>query len=190
MHEGLAKAREIIRKKRASRQPAHQEQAWADSFSDGITLLETRLRKSPGVIHHGKISQPELWRQYLQSGIWLYPTLFRETSCTTSMEAQALGAIPIYNPIHGLKETVQYGQAIPIENDHFSRAALNEYKEAVLSWIRDPEKQTEVRAEMIRWARYIYHWDRTVELYDRWIKEDMETVLSKTKKVKSHVVRA
>lgn len=72
----------------------------------------TELLKQPGVHFMGRISQVELYRQWLSSGIWLYCTNFAETSCITSMEAQAMGAIPLFSPAYAQRENVRFGVAI------------------------------------------------------------------------------
>jgi len=68
-------------------------------------LLEHSLATTPGVVYHGRASQEEVARSYLQSQLWLYPTDFQETSCITAMEAQAAGCHVVATRCGALPET-------------------------------------------------------------------------------------
>ena len=89
-------------------QKAHPGATGSHPWKEAKADIE-RESAQPGVVWHGRIGQSDLWREYLRSGLWVYPTDFSETSCITCMEAQALGAIPVTRPYWPLAEHIQHG---------------------------------------------------------------------------------
>jgi glycosyltransferase involved in cell wall biosynthesis len=124
-----------------------------------------KLITQPGVINHGRVGQPELWKHYATAGIWCYPTTFTETSCITSMEAQALGAIPITNPLWALRENVQFGVLIPGDcwRDELVKAR---YVEELIQLAANPPEA--VRAPMMDYARHRFSWERVTDQFHGW----------------------
>jgi SAM-dependent methyltransferase len=122
----------------------------------------------PGVINHGRVGQPELWKHYATAGIWPYQTTFTETSCISSMEAQALGAIPITNPLWALRENVQFGVLIPGDcwNDELVKAR---YAEEIVRLVLNERRQEEIRPAMMDYARMRFNWERVVDQFEGWI---------------------
>lgn len=127
----------------------------------------------PGIHWVGRVGQPELYREWLSSGIWCYPTHFTETSAITCMEAQAMGAIPITNPLAALAENVQYG--VFIQGDPRDNALIQaRYVESVVSIANAPGGQQHMRSQMIPWARRHWGWENWVDQWEEWIEEDLE----------------
>ena len=123
------------------------------------------LMDQPGVTWLGRLGQEALYREFASAGLWVYPTSFTETSCVSCMEAQALGAIPITNPLWALADNVGHGVAIPGEpNDPLVRAR---YVGEILRLTRDLDLQERIRAEMMPWARKRFDWERVVDQYER-----------------------
>lgn len=122
------------------------------------------LLEQPGVTFHGRVSQKELYKEWFKSGIWLYETNFNETSCITSMEAQACGAIPIVSPVYALKENVQHGVGIVGDaNDPLTQAR---FAAEIVKMVVIPGLQDAIRQEMMPWARERFDWEVFV---DHWI---------------------
>ena len=133
-----------------------------DDIGTSIKDLE-KLMSQPGVTWHGRISQVELYDEWRKSGIWGYPTRFAETSCITSMEAQALGAIPVTNPFWALLDNVMYGSVIdgdPAVNPMTQIEYINE----ICYWMTN-ENVEKIRLEMIKKARERFDWERVVDSY-------------------------
>lgn len=131
-----------------------------------------KLLNSPGVHHHGRVPQCQLLEEWTKAGIWCYPTAFPETSCITSMDAQAMGAIPITNPYWALKDNVKHGVFIegnPQEDALVRARYVNELARLAL----DEERQEEVRREMQPWALKTFPWDRFVSQWERWARQDL-----------------
>lgn len=130
--------------------------------------IET-LAKQPGVVWHGMVGQLELAAGFASCGFWLYPTSWPETSCITSMKAQALGAIPITSRFadSGVPETTVYDlgpdpHGKRMDND---QALLSEWTQRVLDAARRNDLQP-MREEMKAWARQTYSWKAVA---DQWI---------------------
>ena len=126
---------------------------------------ERLIRQTNGVYFHGRVTQNQLYQEWLKSGLWVYRTDFQETSCITSMEAQALGAIPIVSPVAALDENVHYGEAIQGEADDLLTGAR--FASAIAKW-SNPGKQESVRRHMMAYARTAFDWERFVS---QWIDE-------------------
>ena len=135
-------------------------------------ICESLMKRVPNVHFHGRITQDQLYREWLKTGMWVYRTNFSETSCITSMEAQALGAIPIISPIAALDENVHFGEAIEGEADDPVVGA--EFAQAIVYW-SNLERQEAVRKEMMPFARERFDWEVFVT---QWIREaeDAESV--------------
>jgi glycosyltransferase involved in cell wall biosynthesis len=125
-------------------------------------LLE--LLKLPGVYWHDRVDQVELYRQWMESGIWLYITNFPETSCISCMEAQAMGAIPVLSPVYAQGENTNFGIQISGEPDEpltHARAAME-----VVNLANNETIQNDIRKAMMPWARDRYDWEKMVDLWE------------------------
>lgn len=124
--------------------------------------------KQPGVFWRGMMPQKELYREWLTTGIWAYPMVFPESSCITSMEAQALGAIPITNPIWALAENVDHG--IFIQGDAYDDGLTQaRYAAEIVALASDTELQDKIRVDMMRDARVRFNWECTVDDLEAWM---------------------
>jgi glycosyltransferase involved in cell wall biosynthesis len=131
---------------------------WRDSWKQ-----YDRAQSMAGVVWRGRIGQDQLAREYLSSGIWCYPTWFQETSCISCMEAQALGAIPITNPIWATGYNVKHG--VFIEGTPSDRLVLSRYVDAVVRLASNPDAQEAMRAEMMAESRARLSWE---VITDQW----------------------
>lgn len=132
------------------------------SFADTAATLRQQLDQ-PWIVNHGRISQPDLYRLWLSAGLWVYPTTFHETSCITSMEAQACGAIPIVSPVAALAENVGWGGWIDGSAD--DPLTLARFTGEILRWA-NPEMQATIRPDMMAWARERFDWERFVDQWE------------------------
>ena len=133
---------------------------WKKIKDDILTLLD-----QPGVFWHGRTGQEQLYKEYLQSGLWVYPTEFSETSCIASMEAQACGALPVTNPLWGLAHNVRHG--VLIEGDPWQDSLTRaRYLSEVIRLTSNPDYQEEVRKEMQLNALMTHNWEHWVNQYE------------------------
>lgn len=128
--------------------------------------------KQPGVFWRDKKTQPELYMEWLKSGIWCYPTNFSETSCITAMEAQALGCIPITNPYWALEDNVLEGVFIP-GNPSKDNLVKARYVDALVKCANGSGKFLDELREKIKFnASNIFNWERVVDQWENWIMQD------------------
>lgn len=124
------------------------------------------LLKQPGVHFHGRVSQNELYKHWFSTGIWIYITNFFETSNITGMEAQAMGAIPVFSPIFAQGENIKHG--VGIEGDAKAPLTLARAAAEVVRLVTQTQLQEQIRLEMMPWARKRFTWEVFV---DQWILE-------------------
>lgn len=129
------------------------------SFRNARSEIE-ELAKQPNVYLRGRISQKELYREWLSAGMWVYCTDFWETSCITCMEAQAMGAIPIYSPKWALAENVLHGIAIDGPADDPLTHAR--FAAEIVRMATQTHFQNNIRAKMMPEARERFNWERMV----------------------------
>ena len=133
------------------------------------------LMKMPGVHWHGRTSQKQLYLEWFKSGIWCYPTNFWETSCITCMEAQAMGAIPVFSPCWALGENVLNGYAI--EGNADDRLVQARFAAELVRVVSTPEPVLDqLRHRMMGEARARFSWEQFVL---QWICKAEEKVWPK-----------
>ena len=130
-----------------------------------IADLKTRLSQ-PGVTFHGRVSQNELYQEWMKSGIYIYETNFYETSNIASMEAQAMGAVPIFSPIFAQGENIKFG--IGIEGDSYEPLTQSRFAAELTRLATRVQLQEEIRPAMMKWARKRFDWEVMVT---QWIFE-------------------
>lgn len=126
------------------------------------------LMDQEGITHHGRASQDELKTWIEQCGIWAYPTHFGEISCISAMKAQAWGAIPVVINYAALETTVKYG--VKVDGDVYDPETLNEYKNQLISLIKDDQRQEEIRTPMMAWAKEEFSWSKIAQQWDKEFK--------------------
>lgn len=143
------------------------------NWSGGEHMREVLdLIEQPGVVHYGRVPQSVLAEEWAKSGVWCYPTMWPETSCITSMDAQAMGAIPIVNPLWALRDNVRHGVAI--DGDPYRDLLVRAwYVDEVARMLRDTDEQDAIRREMMPDALEHFSWDRFVKQWESWAAQDM-----------------
>jgi glycosyltransferase involved in cell wall biosynthesis len=117
----------------------------------------------PWITFHGRLTQPDLYRLWRRAGLWVYRTNFHETSCITSMEAQALGAIPIVSPVAALAENVRHGTHVPgMAGEPLTKVRFS----AEIVRLSDPVLQQQIRLPMMADARGRFDWERFVDQWE------------------------
>lgn len=129
--------------------------------------MKNREKELEDVEDLGKVSHPQVMNEIAKAGIWAYPCHFPEVSCITAMKAQAGGAIPVTTNYAALEETVQHGEKVSV-SEEFTHQDVDNYKQALISWLKDPDRQAEHRQAMIDDARQRFSWSKVAE---DWIAE-------------------
>jgi len=130
-------------------------------------LVKDRILKAvaahPDVRWHGRIPQPRLHRELASAGLWVYPTRFTETFAINHPMAQALGAIPITNPIWGLKDYAVGGIRIEGNPDN-DLLVRRRYVGEILRLTSDIGLQESIRRAMMPEAIEKFSWERVADL--------------------------
>jgi glycosyltransferase involved in cell wall biosynthesis len=156
-------------------------QTWEACADDAQRLTITHLKntiekfRNQGVFYHGRVSQDELAREMLESGVWAYPTWFAETSCITAMEAQAAGLRMVTTPIAALNETVgDRGTMIP--GDWKSADFQNRFLDAaVTALLKDGDAD---RLELQLYATEHFGWDDLAKDWDNLFNSTVKDEIS------------
>lgn len=149
-------------KRRVPTAELHCYYGWESADRMGVTTTPEgahfktqvmELVKQPGVVWHGRVGQPELYRELLSSGVWCYPTSWKEEHCISAYLAQAAGVWPVVYPIGALPQSVVFGWKVG------EAGFVDAVCEAV---------QTDAgREEMAQWARRWLSWDSVAEHWER-----------------------
>jgi glycosyltransferase involved in cell wall biosynthesis len=70
-----------------------------------FNALYDRLRQNPCVTYHGTVSNAEVREACLRSHVWVYPSVYPETSCMAAQEAMMAGCLAITSNLGALPET-------------------------------------------------------------------------------------
>lgn len=131
-----------------------------------------RIQADERISWHGRVTRTELWTAFLQSGIWVYQTEYPEVCCVAAMEAQALGAIPIFSPVWALRDNVFAG--IPIEGPAWSNDLTKlRFAYEIVRLASSPHVQEAIRPLMIERARARFNWERVVDQFEQMAAEDL-----------------
>lgn len=144
-------------------------------YREGTEKLR-KLLDQPGIEYHGRMGQPELFREWQKAGIWCHPSSFTETSCITCMDAQALGAIPITTPIWAVCENVEHG--VFIEGDPYNcNLTRARYTLELIRMACDPNRQEAIRERMMPWALKRFDWEKYVDQWEEWAENDLDVTV-------------
>ncbi|MDZ4262021.1 MAG: glycosyltransferase [Pseudomonadota bacterium] len=127
----------------------------ATSTPDGAAfkLRVMELCKQPGVVWHGRVGQPELYREFMTAGVWSYYSTWAEENCISSYIAQAGGAWPVVTPIGALPQSSVFGW----------KARDGEFVSAIIEAVRTEDG----RERMMEWARKWTSWDDCAAAWER-----------------------
>jgi len=129
-----------------------------------------KLMEQDGVTHHGRVPQPEIEKWHKRCGIWAYPTHFFEINCISAIKSQLWGCVPVCTDFAALKTTVQYGKKV--KGDIYDEETLEEFKNALITALKDHKWQTEQREKMMPWARKKFGWNSVAEQWTKEFKRD------------------
>jgi glycosyltransferase involved in cell wall biosynthesis len=81
----------------------------AEKTTAAIKKIKDTAEATEGVFLRGRVSQEQLAMEMLEAKALFYPTQFSETSCITTLEAQAAACTPITSALAALNESVHHG---------------------------------------------------------------------------------
>lgn len=138
------------------------QQDWRGPYKAELEKLMTQ----PDIKWLGRLPQHTLYHEWFGANIWPYPCDFPETSCITSMDAQACGAWPVTNNLWALDHNVRWGWML--DGTPQSSELLRSY------WLENLARATqydneEERTQMMTWARRNHNWDNIVKQWEKWL---------------------
>lgn len=122
-----------------------------------------RMMQADGIVHHGRVSQPELKKIREQCGIWAYPTYFTEINCITALECQSDGVVPVTMDLAALEETV--GSGVKVKGKITEMEVQEKYQKELISMMGDEQRWNKESKKGKKFAKK-YHWDK---LATKWI---------------------
>lgn len=146
---------------------------WLIQLHQQFLQFRQEAEKIPGISFLENMTQENLSQEYLQAGIFFYPTQVPETFCITALEAQAAGCPPIVSDLGGLRETVsedgfvvggipgseehrngflESARALLSDREQWSKLSESGRKKAFerCSWRARAEEMVRALAEMVR----------------------------------------
>ncbi len=134
-----------------------------------------KLVEKTGATFHGRLSQRQLYNEWRRTNCLIYITSFYETGWITGLEAMALGAIPVYSPIHAQGENAKGVMVIGRPDDPMTIArAAGE----VVRVMKDEEGQEAMRQEIMahtraNWGWEQFAWKKPGENWEQAAEEDL-----------------
>jgi len=127
----------------------------------------------PTIMVHGALGHDDLAPLLAAQDIWLYPSIFAETSCITALEALAVGALPIVSDLGALPETLGgFGIIFPYNtnNDRMVRDLLFHFKQQSQEW---PNHDHSARiAAQKKWILENATWDQRARMVEEALMSD------------------
>jgi 2-polyprenyl-3-methyl-5-hydroxy-6-metoxy-1,4-benzoquinol methylase len=142
------------------------------------------INTTPDIHWHGRIGQYELIKEWFKSNIWCYPINFTETSCISSMEAQACGVFPITAPKWALRENVMHG--VLLESDIEDPLSVHRYVAEVIRMCRAKDHHSSYRRKMMMDARIRFNWERYVDKWENRFYNPNDVVFPNTQYAFQH----
>jgi glycosyltransferase involved in cell wall biosynthesis len=127
-----------------------------------------KLLNQPGVTFLGRLSQPDLMREWFAAGLMVYPTTFTETNCIAVQECQACGCIPVCSPVWALGEKLRGG--VHIEGDPENPMVRARFVNVILRMAANAEAQEAMRTLMRQRARIDFGWERVADQWEAAIR--------------------
>ncbi len=142
-----------------------------------------RLVDETGAVFHGRLSQNQLYHEWLKTAMTVYCTDFFETGWITGLEAQALGAIPVFSPVYAQGENTKFGSAVIGPPD--DEGTIARFAAEVVRLATNPAIQEAIRTPMMAHVRENWGWEQFVwkkpgENWEQAAEEDLAKLAART----------
>jgi len=123
-----------------------------------------------------RISQTEITKKYLEAGVLLYPSEFFEIGYIGGIKGQLAGCIPFTTKVFAQGEFNKEGYLVDsVKNySNWSRnirdggdygvkedIQIDSFVNGLVDYIKNPEKYSEMRERLIKYAKDNFSWDQT-----------------------------
>ena len=127
-----------------------------------------------------RVSQSEITKKYLEAGVILYPSEFFEIGYIGGIKGQLAGCIPFTTKVFAQGEFTKEGYLVDsIKNySNWSRDIRNgqdygvkeetqieAFVNGLVDYLKNPEKYSEMRQRLIKYAKDTFSWDKTASLW-------------------------
>lgn len=142
-------------------------------YKDWYMRMMEKL-KQPGITHHGKVGEKELYEIAKSCSIWAYPTQFQEIDCITARYCQAVGTMPLVYDYAALTTSVQRGVRLSV--DPFEASSLFTYRDALIKGLKEgiPIVDCVENAKQFDWKIVAKEW---VKVFEEPKKEDIKVTV-------------
>ncbi len=131
-----------------------------------------RLQALPGVEVAGNISQQQLAREYMRSGLLFYPNTFVETSCITALEAMAAGCPVVTSALGALPETVADCGRLVAGTPGQREYAAN-FINAVVELTTNDLLWDALSRKALQRVREQYSWEHVIDRFEQALVQDL-----------------
>jgi hypothetical protein len=122
----------------------------------------TALMEQPGIVHHGRVSNVEVIAEKYKSSMHLYPChASTEIDCINIRESALAGCIPVLSDQNVCIER----DGVHVSGNPIEREFHDMYAETVISLIRDPDRQDELRKKF-KLSPLLFGWEYVA---DQWM---------------------
>lgn len=137
--------------------------------------LYDSLRNNPCVNYHGSVPNAQLRQAVNESHVFVYPSIYPETSCMAVQEAMMAGCLAIVSSCGALIETCgEWGWMLPYTEDHnrLANMTLNTMDQAIDTY-NEAYLQKTLRVQSTYFQNY-YSFEQRVPMW----KQLLETVVN------------
>jgi len=122
----------------------------------------TALMEQPGIVHHGRVSNVEVIAEKYKSSMHLYPChASTEIDCINIRESALAGCIPVLSDQNVCIER----DGVHVSGNPIEKEFHDMYAETVISLIRDPDRQDELRKKF-KLSPLLFGWEYVA---DQWM---------------------
>lgn len=130
------------------------------------------LRKNPCVVYHGSVPNAEVRQAVLDAHVFVYPSIYQETSCMAVQEALMAGCIAITTNLAALIETCgEWAWMIPFTEDpnklvEYTLGAMHH----ALTTYDTPDVQAVLRAQVSYYQNF-YAFESRIPAWEELLKQ-------------------
>lgn len=140
------------------------------------------------VTHKGPLTKEQLYREYQEASLYIYPSLFEEISCITVMECMANG-LPLVGMKRGaLPETLPNNAGVLLPDSIDTEERQNDFANTVMSLLGNPESIEKLRNNGIKEANKCL-WSDVAEEWEAHFYEMFERLNDNPKRLAKHLWR-
>ncbi|NMC62788.1 MAG: glycosyltransferase family 4 protein [SAR324 cluster bacterium] len=127
--------------------------------------ISSILKKIPGVVMHGNVTQKVLARELMRSSVFVYPNIIFETCCINAIEAQAAGCPVVASRNSGLVETV-HNAGILIDELPGSEEYISSFVNAVSRLLENEKLWIKLSQNALHRAKTQFSWEHVADRFE------------------------